>query len=595
MGVFVVDASGRPYYANQAAQQLLDKGIAPEATAQQLAEVYQVYIAGTNQLYPNAQLPLVQALRGESRNVDDLEIHQGDRTISLEVRATPIFDEKGEIVYAIGAFQDITERKRAEEELQEREKQYRAIFEATSDGLIINNLEGNVVEANPAACRMHGYSNEEFIGLDHKTLIHPDYHSIVVDHLQTIHRDVQFEVQAFDLRKDGTAFPVEVRGTTFTYKGKPHVLALVRDITERQQAEAQLRMSQERERLLTEIALRIRQSLELEQILNRTVVEVRQFLQTDRVCICYIDQNWQTKVVAESVVPDCQSLLGITINNQTFSREMLANFEQGVQAINDMSQVEISPVSAQILQQLQVKACLGVPILLGSPLQTDREFLPSLDKDENYFDDQGCWLLVAHQSSGVRDWQALEVGLLEQLGNQVAIALQQAKLYHQLAALNANNEESLRESEERLRTLINATPDIICFKDGAGRWLESNQANLEFLELKGVDYRGKTDSELAQFSSFYRDALLNCYKTDEQAWQHGSTYRVEEIVPRPDETVSIWDMIKVPLFHPDGRRKDRVVLGRDISERKRAEAVLQASEAQYRDVRHYLKTNNCQH
>jgi GAF domain-containing protein len=90
----------------------------------------------------------------------------------------------------------------------------------------------------------------------------------------------------------------------------------VRDITERQQAEAQLRMSQERDRLLAEIALRIRQSLDLEQILNRTVVEVRQFLQTDRVCICYIDENCHTKVVAESVVPERQSILDLTIANQ---------------------------------------------------------------------------------------------------------------------------------------------------------------------------------------------------------------------------------------------------------------------------------------
>ncbi len=57
---------------------------------------------------------------------------------------------------------------------------------------------------------------------------------------------------------------------------------------------------------------------------------------------------------------------------------------------------------------------------------------------------------------------------------------------------------SLQESEERLRSLIEATPDIICFKDGAGRWLESNQANLDFLQLTGVDYRGKTDADLSE-------------------------------------------------------------------------------------------------
>jgi PAS domain-containing protein len=82
-----------------------------------------------------------------------------------------------------------------------------------------------------------------------------------------------------------------------------------------------------------------------------------------------------------------------------------------------------------------------------------------------------------------------------------------------------------------LRTLIDATPDIICFKDGAGRWLVSNQANLEFFQLEGIDYRCKTDAELAQFSNFYRNILLGCKETDEQTWQHGSTYRVEEICP----------------------------------------------------------------
>jgi GAF domain-containing protein len=465
----------------------------------------------------------------------------------------------------------------------------------------------------------------------------------------------------------------------------------VRDITERQQAEAQLRMSQERERLLAEIALRIRQSLDLEQILNRTVVEVRQFLQTDRVCICYIDENCHTKVVAESVVPERQSILDLTIANQTFSRDMMANFEQGVRAINDMSQEEIIPVSAQILQQLQVKACLGVPILLGSPPHKDHQFLPRLDKSDHYFDNQGFWVLVADQCSGARQWQSSEIDLIEQLGNQVAIAIQQAKLYQQLAALNANlerqveertaqlsrsnallkaqqeasvegilvidenrtvasynqlfcqlwqmpeaviqsgddqqlltsvldklkqpeeflakveylyqhpeedssdeiylkdqrileryskavrshsvlegeslegnyygrvwyfrdisdrkrAEEALRESEERLRTLINATPDIICFKDGAGRWLVSNQANLEFFQLEGIDYRCKTDAELAQFSNFYRHILIGCKETDEETWQHGSTYRVEEICPRPDGTTIIFELIKVPLF-----------------------------------------------
>lgn len=116
VGVFVINAKGQPYYANQTAQQILGMGIVPEGTTTQLTETYQGYLAGTEQLYPTEQQPLMRALNGESTTIDDLEIHQADKIIPLEASATPIFDENGQIVYAIAAFQDITERKRSEEE-----------------------------------------------------------------------------------------------------------------------------------------------------------------------------------------------------------------------------------------------------------------------------------------------------------------------------------------------------------------------------------------------------------------------------------------------------------------------------------------------
>jgi PAS domain S-box-containing protein len=116
VGVFVVDATGKPYYANQTAQQLLGKGIAPEATIDQLPEIYQVYLAGTQQIYPADQLPIVRALRGERATIDNQEIRQGDKIIPLEVWGNPIFDKDGRLVYAISAFKDITQRKQAEAE-----------------------------------------------------------------------------------------------------------------------------------------------------------------------------------------------------------------------------------------------------------------------------------------------------------------------------------------------------------------------------------------------------------------------------------------------------------------------------------------------
>jgi PAS domain S-box-containing protein len=113
-GVAILDAKGKPCFANVVAEQLLGKSLVPSATIEQLSEVYQLYLAETNQLYPREQIPIVRALRGECSAVDDMEIHQGNKIIPIEARGTPIYDENGNIAYAITAFQDITKRRQAE-------------------------------------------------------------------------------------------------------------------------------------------------------------------------------------------------------------------------------------------------------------------------------------------------------------------------------------------------------------------------------------------------------------------------------------------------------------------------------------------------
>jgi signal transduction histidine kinase len=117
VGITVFDAMGRPHYFNQRAVQLLGKDIDPSVALDHLVEAYQVYLAGTDQPYPTEALPSIQALSGERSTVDDIEIHQNDKTIPVEAWGTPVFDEQGNVSYAIAAFQDITKRKQAEQVL----------------------------------------------------------------------------------------------------------------------------------------------------------------------------------------------------------------------------------------------------------------------------------------------------------------------------------------------------------------------------------------------------------------------------------------------------------------------------------------------
>ncbi len=115
VGIGIVDASGRPYYANQRGIQLMGKAIDPAVPPDQLAEVYQFYVSGTNQIYPTEKLPAIRALSGEHTRIDDMDIQQSNATIPIEVWGTPVFDEQGNVVYGIVAFQDITERRQSEQ------------------------------------------------------------------------------------------------------------------------------------------------------------------------------------------------------------------------------------------------------------------------------------------------------------------------------------------------------------------------------------------------------------------------------------------------------------------------------------------------
>ncbi|HAN76052.1 MAG TPA: PAS domain-containing sensor histidine kinase [Planktothrix sp. UBA8407] len=152
-------------------------------------------------------------------------------------------------------------------------------------------------------------------------------------------------------------------------------------------------------------------------------------------------------------------------------------------------------------------------------------------------------------------------------------------------------EEAWRESSERLKTLINAMPDLVCFKDGSGRWLEANQAILELFQLKTLDYQGKSDPELAELveqvygQTLYRNVLINCQQSDQEAWENKKLSQQQEIIPDFEGNLRIFDVIKVPLFHLNGERKGLVILGRDITEHQQAEnaykqlaAIVESSE-----------------
>ena len=230
------------------------------------------------------------------------------------------------------------------------------------------------------------------------------------------------------------------------------IAATVQDVTERHRAAAALQGSADRDRLLSEMALRIRQSLDLEAILNTTVAEVRQFFKADRAFIGIMDADGAMqvdqvygKIVAESVGAECRSILGWVLTDESHLEHLRTFYAANrVRAVCDTASVQTCDAVAKYYSDYQIRATLNVPIVLGDEL---------------------FGLLAVNQCSGPRQWQEFEIDLLERLATQVAIALQQAQLLQQVKALNANLESQVEERTRQLQQKMSELQESNRLKD----------------------------------------------------------------------------------------------------------------------------------
>ncbi|WP_367119884.1 ATP-binding protein [Microcoleus sp. PH2017_27_LUM_O_A] len=114
VGITVHNPQGEVSYINETGQRLLGQFLAPSATGEELVSASQIYISGRESPCSEQQLPAWRALYGESAIADNLEVRRDGKIVPLEMHSQPIFDNKKNIVYAITAFSDITDRKQAD-------------------------------------------------------------------------------------------------------------------------------------------------------------------------------------------------------------------------------------------------------------------------------------------------------------------------------------------------------------------------------------------------------------------------------------------------------------------------------------------------
>jgi PAS domain S-box-containing protein len=159
----------------------------------------------------------------ESYSMEKRYFRKDGSLIWTNLAVSLVRDSSGDPAYFIGAIEDITERKRAAEQLREKEAQYRNIFEATATGWSSPIWMALWSMPTPPSAPCTATSPARSWSASHATeWIHPDYHGIREAYVATIKADGRFQAQAVDIRKDGTSFPVEVHGSAFSYQGELH-------------------------------------------------------------------------------------------------------------------------------------------------------------------------------------------------------------------------------------------------------------------------------------------------------------------------------------------------------------------------------------
>lgn len=164
VGVFVVDALGKPMFANAVAERILDWNTGQGELLGEVTDVFNAYVAGTGEKYPIEKLPLVRALAGQSTFVNDIEIRNARGRVPVEAFGYPIRDEKGDIIYAVTAIMDISGRKEAERALRQSEERFRRVFEQNHDAIIMfDSGMSRIADANREAEKLFGCSRGELL------------------------------------------------------------------------------------------------------------------------------------------------------------------------------------------------------------------------------------------------------------------------------------------------------------------------------------------------------------------------------------------------------------------------------------------------
>lgn len=376
-----------------------------------------------------------------------------------------------------GVMIDITENKRIESELHEREQQYRSIFESVNDGLFINSLTTNrLVDFNPAAARMHGYTEDEFFHLQPPDFIHPDSLHLFNDYMDVVREGGVFRSPAVDIRKDGSTFHVEVMGTGLMYKGELHALGVVRDVDDQYRAiqllEQRVQERTQELQTLLEVSRSITSTLDLTTMLGIALDQLKGIVDFTGAAIYTVrGEGLELHATRGIMVEHAISWPSYPRDNPI--DHAILNENQPVVIPNVMDDSTLAQAFRQGVGERLKLIPAGIYSWLGVPLVVK--------------DDAIGMLVLLHLTDHYHQHHA---DLVMTLANHIAIAIENARLYQNSQILVA-----LQERQKLARELHDSVSQALY---GIGLGVQTARKMLDIEAASKPDLREPLDYVMSQ-------------------------------------------------------------------------------------------------
>lgn len=527
------------------------------------------------------------------------------------------------------------------------EEKFSKIFYLNPSACGLSDIETRTyVEVNDAFSRLLGYSKEEAIGKTATELgiMSNKKRETILKRLDSKDRGQNLPVEL--IAKDGTIKTVEISAEIIQIQDKKYRYTAINDITERVASEKALRESEEKFRLLANSTSDVIWSMDLSGKINYVSPSISNLRGYTAVETCnhsfselftpesvtrasmLLATNAKKVLLGEKPEPVTIALEQKCKDGSTVWTEMLISavyddtqlFKQFLGVTRNIQERKIAEDALRKSEEkFRLLAENSTDVIWTMNLKGEYEYIsPSIFKIRGYtqaevmkqtFTDalpqtslnQASMIFkdaVTKIKNGIKpDPQSLQIQLIHRNGSLVWCDINIDIIYNENNEfkyflgvtrnidLRKKAEDDLRIREEQLLTLINSTPDFICFKDGAGRWQITNKKGIELFNLSEIDYIGKTDQEITELSpESYKSTHIGCIESDAQAWANKEVYHVEETINMPNGVSVVLDVIKVPLYNEDGSRKGLVILGRDMTERKHAAELIEESREKYRTL-----------